>query len=74
MICNYTVLWVYSQAIKINIGAYLFLFLVINSFKGRPFSGPKNNESRSQLCHAPWTNGFTSPPKDVAQDAPTHWV
>ena len=39
--CNYTVLWVYSQAIKINIGAYLFLFLVINSFKGRPFSGPK---------------------------------
>ena len=39
--CNYTVLWVYSQAIKINIGAQLFLFLVINSFKGRPFSGPK---------------------------------
>ena len=46
----------------------------VKDFLNYIFRAKKNYESRSQLCHAPRTNGFTSTPKDAAQDAPTHWV
>ena len=52
------------------------LFLIYKPFTRWAFRA-QNILTRTNLncmCHVPGTNGFTSPPKDAVQDAPTHWV
>ena len=53
----------------------VFIFDFINPLQGRPLGHKKFTRTNlNWMCRVPGTDGFTSPPKDAVQGAPTHWV
>ena len=52
------------------------LFLIYKPFSEKAFRAQKflTRTNLNWMCHVPGTDGFTSPPKDAVQGAPTHWV